>query len=97
MQDFPADRKEEQKKFDDKKKSMVKSSSVNTSDPAVETNKDIPQDLDIFFRTINDLLPAGKTWNDLTPEEQEILKNKYRFDPMKPSQYQLITGFGPMI
>ena len=61
-------------------------------DPAVANNQDLPKELDIFFRGESNFLPPGKTLEDLTPEELELLKNRYRFDPFRPGIYQGITG-----
>jgi hypothetical protein len=59
----------------------------------VPNNQDIPKDeLDIFFRDIKQFLPPGKTFADLTPEELELVKNRYRFDYYRPGQYQGVTG-----
>ena len=60
--------------------------------PTVNTNQDIPKEMDIFFRSEASFLPTGKTFNDLTPEELELVKNQYRFSPFKPGIYQGITG-----
>jgi len=51
----------------------------------------IPKELDIFWRTDNEFLPEGKTFDDLTEEEKEELRAKYRFDPLRPGIYQTIT------
>ena len=64
---------------------------------SIGTVSEIPKDMDIFYRYIQEFLPAGKTINDLTPEELEKVKNQYRFDPYKPGVYQGITGFGNMM
>jgi len=100
MQDFPADRKKSKYKKSTKKPKIITKLVTPTDpdpDPAISTYSDIPKDLDIFFRTIQDFIPAGKTWDDLTSEEQEIIKNQYRFDPLFPGLYQSITGFQGMI
>lgn len=60
----------------------------------VETTDDIPKELDIFMRRENSFLPNGKKFEDLTPEELEVLKLRYRFTPLKPGMYQTLTGFG---
>ena len=63
------------------------------SNTAVGTNQDIPKDdMDIFYRTIAAFIPEGKTWDDLTEDEKEIIKNRYRFDYLRPGCYQGITG-----
>ena len=63
--------------------------------PSVPNNQDIPKDeLDILYRTIQAFIPAGKTWEQCTPEEQKKAMDQYRFDPMRPGVYQGITGLG---
>ena len=52
----------------------------------------IPKEMDIFYRTESEFLPEGKTFESLTPEERKSLKNRYRFDPLRPGMYQAITG-----
>ena len=60
-------------------------------------NSDIVNNvLDVYYRSINAFVPPGKTWETLTEEEKEKIKAQYRFDYMRPSQYQTITGFGNM-
>jgi hypothetical protein len=68
-----------------------------SKDPPIPTNLDIPKEMDIFFREESNFLPKGKTFDDLTEEEKKDLRNKYRFDPMKPGVYQGISGFGKML
>ena len=51
----------------------------------------------IFFRDESYFLPEGKTWDDLTPQEYLKARSQYRFDCLRPGQYQTITGFGGMI
>jgi len=63
----------------------------------IETNEEIPKELNIFFRSENAFLPEGKTLADLTSDELKQLRAKYRFDPYKPGLYQTITGFGKMV
>lgn len=58
----------------------------------VDTAGETPKDLDLFFRDEWQFLPEGKTWADLPPEEAKILRDKYRFDPLKPGLYQAISG-----
>lgn len=58
----------------------------------IDNNQDVPKEMDIFYSCLSSFIPAGKTWTDLTPEEQEEIKNKYRFSPMKPGIYQGISG-----
>ena len=57
----------------------------------------IPKEMDIFYRTESSFLPEGKTFDDLTDEEREEIRSKYRFSPMRPGIYQGISGFGNMI
>ena len=61
----------------------------------VSVNDEIPRnELDLFFRDEAQFLPPGKTWSDLSPEELKIVRDRYRFDPLKPGMYQGITGIG---
>ena len=63
----------------------------------IPNNQDIPKDeMDIFFRNESAFLPAGKTFADLTKEELKLLRNRYRFDYLRPGEYQGITGLGSM-
>ena len=66
-------------------------------DAPIQTGQEIPKDLDIFFRSEEQFIPAGKTFDELTAEEQALVKAKYRFDCLKPGIYQGITGMGNMI
>ena len=66
-------------------------------DPPIQTGTEVPKELDIFCRTEYDFIPPGKTFDDLTDEEKQALKDKYRFDPLKPGIYQGITGKSGMI
>jgi hypothetical protein len=59
----------------------------------VGNNQDLPKEMDIFYRDELEFLPPGKTLADLTPEELKALQDKYRFDMLRPAQYQGITGF----
>ena len=59
---------------------------------SVETQSDVPIEMEIYTITEESLLPAGKTFADLTPQEAEELKLRYRFAPMKPGTYQGITA-----
>ena len=65
--------------------------------PGIDNGHEIPPEMDIFYRTIETFLPEGKTFNDLTPEEEKRLRNQYRFSPYRPGIYQAITGLGKMI
>ena len=60
----------------------------------VETPQEISKEMDIFYCSLESFLPPGKKFDDLTPTEQEEVKNKYRFSPLKPGVYQGITGIG---
>jgi hypothetical protein len=66
--------------------------SPHVPDNKVETLDAISKDMDIFFRDESEFLPLGKTWNDLSPEEKKLAKERYRFDPMRPGIYQTMTG-----
>ena len=59
---------------------------------AIDNGQEIPKVMDIFYSCLNSFIPAGKKWEDLTAQEQEEVKNKYRFSPMKPGVYQGISG-----
>lgn len=61
---------------------------------AVYNNQEVPKEMDIFGRVPSDFLPPGKTVKDLTPEELQLLKDRYRFSPFRPGLYQSITGRG---
>jgi hypothetical protein len=63
-----------------------------TPSEPVDTSKDIPKDMDIFYRDAREFLPPGKDFKDLTPKELEEVQNKYRFDCLKPGVYQGVTG-----
>lgn len=56
----------------------------------------IPDEDEIYWRDERYWLPEGKDFSDLTPEEKTELKNKYRFDPLRPGKYQGLTGQSPM-
>jgi len=57
----------------------------------------ISKDMDVFFRNESSFIPEGKTINDLTDEEKKKLKSQYRFDPMRPGEYQGMTGNEKMV
>jgi len=60
--------------------------------------QEIPKELDIFFRGEEAFLPEGKTsFDELTPEEMQLLRSQYRFSPLRPGLYQTLTGFKGMI
>jgi hypothetical protein len=64
---------------------------------AVDNGEEIPKEWDVFYKSMEAFLPAGKTIDDLTPEELKKIKSQYRFDPYSPGIYQGITGFGHML
>ena len=66
-----------------------------THDEAIYNVQDVPKELNIFTRTEEDFLPAGKTFEDLTPEELRLVRSQYRFSPFRPGMYQTITGISP--
>ena len=72
-------------------------SDPNQKDPPVTTGSEIPKDMDIFYRSESQFLPEGKAFADLTQKEKDELKNKFRFDPLKPGCYQGVTATGKMI
>ena len=55
----------------------------------------IPDEEEIYWRDERYWLPEGKDFDDLTEAELIDLKNKYRFDPLRPGKYQGITGICP--
>jgi hypothetical protein len=59
---------------------------------ALDTGQNIPKEMNIFYSSLSSFIPAGKKWEDLTPTEQQEIKDKYRFSPMKPGVYQGLTG-----
>lgn len=66
----------------------VTSSNSNT----VFNSQVIPKEMNIYFCSEQSFLPEGKTFEDLTPEEKQLLSNQYRFSPYRPGLYQTITG-----
>jgi len=50
--------------------------------------------MDVFWSTLEDFIPEGKHWDDLTEAEQELIRTKYRFAFLRPGEYQAITGIG---
>jgi hypothetical protein len=37
-------------------------------------------------------VPEGISWDELTPEEKQRIKDSYRFSGFRPNRYQMITG-----
>ena len=66
-------------------------------DPGVFNVSDLPKEMEIYVQTENDFLPPGKTMSDLTPDELETLRQRYRFSFFRPGIYQGITGKGDCI
>ena len=64
----------------------------STASKSIPNNQDLPKEMDIFYKDESEFIPEGKTLSDLTPEELEDLKNKYKFSPLRPAIYQGITG-----
>ena len=58
----------------------------------IDNNQEIPKEMNIFYSSLSSFIPPGKTWEQLTPWEQQEIKDKYRFSPLKPGIYQGITG-----
>ena len=81
------------------KSSLLKMESFQplTSDQqdAIFNPQIIPKENDIYWNDERYFLPEGKDFDDLTPEELQELKNKYRFDPLRPGIYQGLTGMCP--
>jgi hypothetical protein len=50
--------------------------------------------MDVFWSTLEDFIPEGKHWDDLTKTEQHHIKDQYRFAFLRPGEYQAITGIG---
>lgn len=67
------------------------------SQTGVSSGDEIPKDLDIFYRAESSFLPPGKKFSDLTEQEITEIKNRYRFDPLRPGIYQGITGLNNSI
>lgn len=64
---------------------------------SVANNQDLPKDEDIFYRDESEFLPEGKTFDTLTEKELKELKNKYRFDYLRPGCYQGVTGLSKVV
>jgi hypothetical protein len=62
-----------------------------SSDPIFNVES-IPKEMDIYFKSEQSFLPDGKTFSELTPEEEARLRSQYRFSPFKPGIYQTLTG-----
>jgi hypothetical protein len=78
-------------------KKLSKFQAVASTPDIVQNNQDIPTgEMEIFYKTEAEFLPEGKTFADLTEDELNALRAKYRFSPMRPSSYQNITGLGTM-
>jgi hypothetical protein len=43
---------------------------------------------------IPDWVPEGAEWDLLSKEDQQRIKDAYRFSGFRPSQYQVISGSG---
>jgi hypothetical protein len=67
---------------------------LTTPQSAIPNFDDVPKEMDIFFKTEAAFLPDGKTFGQLTPEEADLVKEKYRFSPYVPGIYQGITWRG---
>ena len=52
----------------------------------------IPKEDEIYWTDERYFLPEGKDFKDLTEEEKKLLRNKFRFSPLRPGCYQGITG-----
>jgi len=66
----------------------------NATSQAIETHVEVPKEMDLFWRCEAQFLPEGKTWDELPEGEKKILRDKYRFDYLKPGVYQGISGIG---
>jgi len=66
-------------------------------EPKVTPYGDVPEEMDIYYYSLEHFLPEGKTVQDLTEKEIEELVAKYQFSPYWPGIYQGITGFGFML
>ena len=71
---------------------MLKPSYDLSEDTTISTSQDIPKEMDIFCRFENAFFDPNKTFDELSLEEQEMVRLRYRFDPFKPGIYQGITG-----
>ena len=66
---------------------------MNNGEKVSPNNEGIPDDFDIFYCSLQSFYPKGKTkWSQLTQQEQQDVMNQYRFSPLRPGQYQDITG-----
>lgn len=66
-------------------------------EPKVNTMDDISKDADLFFWNENYFLPEGKTFSDLTDEEENELRQKYRFNPYRPGYYRGEREIGAIV
>lgn len=73
---------------------MLDTMLLTPSSDKIDSNAETPKEFEIYCRTESQFLPEGKTFEDLTQQEVEELRNKYRFDFMKTGQYQSISGYG---
>lgn len=67
------------------------------SNPPLDTNKDVPCQIEIYSKSLEEFFPNGKTWDEMTEEEKTKAKNQYRFQSFRPGRYQMLTGFRGMI
>ena len=65
-------------------------------DAPIYNVEEVPKEFDIFYNSEVDFLPDGKTFADLTPEEEKRLRSQYRFSPYRPGIYQSMTGMAGM-
>ena len=56
-----------------------------------------PKELALFSRFKRpDCIPLDAAWEDLTPEQQQLCRDAYRFSGYTPGIYQCITGIQGM-
>ena len=53
----------------------------------VGVERTISKDMDLFRRGESDFLPDNKTFEELTDQEKQDLRNKYRFSAWRPGLY----------
>ena len=61
---------------------------------AIPIVNNVPKEMDVFYQTEATFLPEGKTFAQLTKEESDLVRTKYRFAYMVPGLYQQITWRG---